>query len=311
MLERASGQFIIEGNVEEIFGGISGATRIARISQTCRFTGTLEGESIAEYTAVLPRESEGSFQGFQRISGALGEREGTFVICVTGDYAKGAPRGSWTIVPKSGSGDFVHIRGGGTFTQPANKPGTYKFEFDLRKPRRSRDAIAAETTELIPGIDIVAEEEIAPEATAVVATPVEESIAAKPARRTRKQAKPVAIEAEVIPTAIEAPARKRTRTPKPPNIETAAITPPAPASKPRRKRTDASVEPAIPAPVAEAPRKRSRIAPVDTPVVVTAQESPAPEPKPTRRKKATPPPEPLPLAVVDPKPTRQRKAKAA
>ena len=162
MLERARGQYTIEGTVEDIYGGVSGAARIARISQTFLFSGALEGESVAEYTAVLPRDGNGSFQGYQRITGALGEREGTFVVCVTGEYLKGQPCGVWSIVPKSGSGDFVHIRGSGTFTQSAGKTGSYSFEFDLRKPRASRTAsVAAEPDELIPGIDIVAEEDAA------------------------------------------------------------------------------------------------------------------------------------------------------
>jgi hypothetical protein len=343
VLERASGQFTIEGNVEDIFGGISGATRIARISQTCLFTGALQGESIAEYTAVLPRGGDGSFQGFQRISGALGEREGTFVVCVTGEYAKGQPRGSWTIVPKSGSGDFVHIRGSGTFSQSPGKAGNYKFEFDLRKPRKTRDAGAAaepEATELIPGIDVVAEDELTPEIEPIAATPLDETPVEKPVRRPRKKAappepevvEPAALEPAVAPKRsrkkaapvvveaiaeppVTAPAPSRKRSPKkePLVVEVANTVAIEPTPKPRRTRGKAIAEPVAvePAPAPATPRKRARKT-TEVEIVESTAIAIESKPKPARRKKpVVPTPEPVPLPVALEKPARQRKANAA
>ena len=339
MLERANGQFTIEGQVEDIFGGISGATRIARISQTCLFTGALEGESIAEYTAVLPREGDGSVQGFQRISGTLEEREGSFVVCVTGAYAKGQLRGTWAIVPKSGSGDFLHIRGNGTFAHSAGKSGNYKLEFDLRKPRKPRvvdTAEAAETSELVPGIDIVADE-------AMDRVPVaSEPIDASPPRRRRTKAEPV-VEAPPVVVAESLP--KRPRTSRGPAIAiTAPVVPgeSAPKTKRARKKADvveqsdapsktaeersvrssrrsrtksepgiAPVEP-VAAPAVETPRKQTRKAPKTVLTEpATAESNPVPEPNAPRRKKATIPPEPVPLPTAQHKPARTRKAKAA
>jgi hypothetical protein len=343
VLERASGQFTIEGNVEDIFGGISGATRIARISQTCLFTGALQGESIAEYTAVLPREGDGSFQGFQRISGVLGEREGTFVVCVTGEYTRGQPRGSWTIVPKSGSGDFAHIRGSGTFSQSPGKTGRFQLEFDLRKPRKARDAGAAAESgmgELIPGIDVVAEDESSREIEPIVAAPLAEPPAEKPVRRPRKKAappEPLVVESSAVAPAV---APKRPRKKAAPVLVEAVAEPPVPTPGPAPKRSrkkeivvveepiPVAVEPtpkrrrtrskaiaeqvaADPAPAPPAPRKRARKtteAEVPEPTSVVTE----PKPKPARRTKTvvqTPAPVPLPVALE--KPARQRKAKAA
>jgi hypothetical protein len=332
VLERAKGQFKIEGNVEDIFGGISGAARIARISQTCVFTGELEGESIAEYTAVLPREGEGSFQGFQRISGKLGEREGSFVVGVTGAYHHGQPRGRWTIVPKSGSGDFLHIRGEGEFELPAGKPATYRLEFDVRKPRAAR-AAADEVTQSDEA-PVVEETEIVE---AVAPSPVEIEQPAKPARR--KQPKPVpaatqapepveqparparrkktepAIAADQLPVAVAkpAPAAKpaRRKKPKPVSLEPApelAPEPPVQIAKPaRRKKTPAVAaepEPVVAAkPQRKSPRKK-------TEPVQTAAEAPAPvASKLTHCKKAAPVKEAAP-APVESTPSR-RKSKPA
>ena len=324
VLERASGQFIIDGQVEDILGGISGAARIARISQSCRFSGQLEGESMAEFTAVLPREGDGSFHGFQRISGSLGEREGTFVLSVTGEIHKGQPRGSWAIVPKSGSDDFAHIRGSGTFSLPDGKPGKYQLEFDLRKPRAAKTAaveMADETPDVARDEVVAAPDEVIEAPVALVeklarkprarkVAPVAEVIAEAPAKRTRSRKTEPATPEPLV--AAEQPA-KRTRSRK---VEPAAPAPVGMSKPPAKRARSRKAEPIIPEPpVAESTpkpkraRKSTPAEPAIEPVVAEVVSEPAPS-KPARRKKAAPP-EPIALPVKAPAPARKRRAKAA
>jgi hypothetical protein len=326
VLERASGQFIIDGQVEDIFGGTGGAARIARISQSCRFSGQLEGESMAEFTAVLPREGDGSFHGFQRVGGTLGEREGSFVLSVTGEIHKGQPRGSWSIVPKSGSGDFVHIRGGGTFSLPDGKPGKYQLEFDLRKPRAAKSAVAETAEEAtvdtveqvvdapIAAVDIPVDVPMKPARKPRVknAEPVIEVVAEAPVKRSRsRKAEPTAPE----PVAAIEPPAKRARTRK---VEPTTPAPVVTSEKPVKRTRSRKVEPAPPAPTAVEPaakpkrgRKSATNVPAAEPLAAVAEpvqeQAPA---KPARRKK-TPPPEPIALPVAEPVSPRKRRAKAA
>lgn len=315
LLERASGQFTIEDNVEDIFGGISGATRIARISQTCLFTGVLQGESIAEYTAVLPCKSDGSFQGFQRISGALGEREGAFVISVTGEYARGQSRGSWTIVPKSGSGDFVHIRGNGTFSQSAGKSGSYKLEFDLRKPRKSRDISTTDRIDTLPEKDRANDQSAIPIDTKIT-PPMEKQPVAKSARRSRKKQEtnePVLTESIIVePTPTPLP--KRSRTKSTPVVTTAVVESPVISPVLPQKRSRAKsiplIEETVPV-VVETAKRRSRIQPKTT-EPAPPDSAPVVEPKSAKRKKTTSPiPEALSVPIVQEAPHRRRDTKAA
>jgi hypothetical protein len=345
VLERARGQFKIEGNVEDIFGGISGAARIARISQTCIFTGELEGESIAEYTAVLPREGEGTFQGFQRISGKLGEREGTFVVGVTGAYRQGQSRGQWSIVPKSGSGDFLHIRGEGEFELPAGKPATYRLEFDVRKQRATRAAVDAAESDDTPIVEEIELVEAVAEPVVVIEQP------AKPIRRKqpkpapkakaapgpveravrasrRKKAEPV-VAAEQIPVAVAAsePVAKRARRKKPSPVPE----PPIQTAKPARGKKSPPVAAVEPEPVVAAktqrktPRKQTEPvpAPAEAPAPIARKQArrkktqpvkdgtpAATKPAPSRRKPKPTPAEPVPLPVAQAKPPRQRRKAA-
>ena len=326
MLERAKGQFTIEGNVEEIFGGIAGAARIARISQSCRFSGELEGESMAEFTAMLPREGDGRFHGFQRISGTLGEREGTFVMSVTGEIQKGQPRGSWAIVPKSGSGDFVHIRGDGTFSLPDGKPGTYRLEFDLRKPRAAK-ATTAEAVAVTPDVAIE-------EATETPAESIEAPVAA-PEKRTRKprarKAEPLAevvVDAPVKRTrtrmaksvsaepvvAAEQPAKRTRSTKSETATSTTAVVAEPPTKRARRRQTESAAPAEViaePTPKPKRSRKASQKDPATEPEAAAAGAPQEIVPiKPHRRKKPAPP-EPVVLPVAERTAPRRRRAKAA
>lgn len=294
MLERASGQFTIDGQVEDIHGGFGGAARIARISQTCRFSGELEGESMAEFTAVLPRESDGSFHGFQRVSGTLGEREGTFVLSVTGEIHKGQPRGSWMIVPKSGSGDFAHIRGSGTFSLPDGKPGRYQLEFDLRKPRASKAAPVESAEKPMARPKEIVE---APVAAVETSTPAPE----KPVRKPR--AKKIEPPVEVAPEASV----KRTRSRKVDETAPDPVVAVAPKEKrPRSRKAEPAVEEAMPIASEPAKAQPRRTRKPTSSVVERAEVEGAPEPKRSRGRKAEPV---VPLQAVAepaPKPKRSR-----
>lgn len=329
MLERAKGQFVVEGNVEEIFGDISGAARIARISQTCVYTGALEAESIAEYTAVLPREGDGGFQGFQRISGKLGEREGTFVVGVTGEYHRGQPRGRWTIVPKSGSGDFQHMRGDGEFELASGKPGSYRLEFDLRKPRAARAATESQPIEELPlnqepeVVEVAASlvpETRTPERparrqkSALVPTaesPVEQIVESRKSARRKKSVLAVAVAQPPIVAASEdppaKPARRRKTQPAPEPI--AVVEPDSTApTKPSRQRTRKTVDTsALPVPEDASTAKRPARHKKSGPVVEATPEPVTPAPRKTR----TPHTEPIPISLAKSKSTRQRRSKAA
>lgn len=316
MLERASGQFIIDGQVEDILGGISGAARIARISQTCRFTGELEGESLAEFTAVLPREGDGSFHGFQRVSGTLGEREGTFVLSVSGEIHKGQPRGAWSIVPKSGSGDFVHIRGGGEFSLPDGKPGKYRLEFDLRKPRASKAAAAiaplqkpaAESIDLDEAIETPVIEPSVPVEEKPVrkprfrkAEPSAEAVSATPAKRSRSR-KAEHVSAEPVP---ETPAKRaRSRKVEPVSAEPVAVVEPV-VKRGRSRAAESRPAETPPIEVTPAPSARTRA----KKTAVAAAEPAAPEPKRSRTRKADPVTPVETVADAGPKPKRTRSRK--
>lgn len=313
MLERAIGQFTIEDQVEDICGAPNDPARIAHIEHTLQFTGEFEGRGLAEYTAVLFAHGASSVLGFQRISGKLGEREGRFVVQITGDSVQGMHRGRWSIVPKSGTGDFLHIRGEGSYSRSSGKPGNYILEFDLRKPRKSRDASTTDRIDTLPEFDRT-HDELPTQVDTKITTPVEKQPVAKSTSRSRKkQESNEPVRAESI-TVEPTPIPKRSRKKSTPVVTTAVVESPiiSPALPQKRSRAKSIplVEETVPV-VIETTKQRSRIQPKTTEPATTASASIV-EPKPTRRKKTTSPiPESLSVPIAQEAPNRRRDTKAA
>jgi len=80
------------------------------------FSGDIEGSGVAEFLQTARSESEASFVGVERVTGSLGGRSGSFVLQDQGTVKDGVVSGTWFVVPGSGSGELVGLRGEGGFT---------------------------------------------------------------------------------------------------------------------------------------------------------------------------------------------------
>jgi hypothetical protein len=85
----AKGTFEVTGWAEEIFGRSEGSARLARVNSTHSFQGDIEGEGTVEYVMVHADDSPVRFVGLERVIGKIGDREGTFVLELSGTlYAR-------------------------------------------------------------------------------------------------------------------------------------------------------------------------------------------------------------------------------
>src|SRR5262249_62005429 len=75
-----------------------------RLTET--FTGDIEGESPVRALQVLRDDKSASLVSMQRVSGRLGGRQGTFVLQGSEIVEYGKIKGSWSIVPGSGTDCF-------------------------------------------------------------------------------------------------------------------------------------------------------------------------------------------------------------
>lgn len=84
-----------------------------RICET--FSGDIDGESTVRALQVLRDDRSGTLFSVQRLRGALGGRQGTFVLQGSATVEKGAIKATWIVVPGSGTGDLSGLRGEGGF----------------------------------------------------------------------------------------------------------------------------------------------------------------------------------------------------
>jgi hypothetical protein len=79
------------------------------------YSGGLEGEGMLQYLLCYRADQTGVFMGYERVTGSIGDRKGSFVWKHDGIFQPSGVRTTLTIVPGSATGDLVGLRGEGSF----------------------------------------------------------------------------------------------------------------------------------------------------------------------------------------------------
>ncbi|GIH89926.1 DUF3224 domain-containing protein [Planobispora siamensis] len=126
-MPRATGTFTIDSWEPEPYDEREGTT-LTRVHLTKTFHGDLEGTSTTDIiTATGQVESSAAYAGFERFTGTVHNRKGSFVLHHTATAHADESSLSWTILPTSGTGELTGIRGGG---QIVNGNGRHSFHLD-------------------------------------------------------------------------------------------------------------------------------------------------------------------------------------
>src|SRR5881275_2653946 len=93
------------------------------------FTGDIDGESPVRALQVLRDDHSASLVSIQRFHGKLAGRLGTFVLQGSETVENGKIKASWFVVPGSGTGDLVGLRGEGGFEGQFGKGSNGTLEY--------------------------------------------------------------------------------------------------------------------------------------------------------------------------------------
>lgn len=132
MVTQASGTFRGVTWDEAPYSEIEGGPKLTHAHVTNTYEGDVTGESVGAYVMVYPGEIA-IFAGYERITGAIGGRKGSFVLRHDGTWEQGVVRTTWTIVPGSGTGDLAGVVGSGSYTathEVSDTPFTLTYSFD-------------------------------------------------------------------------------------------------------------------------------------------------------------------------------------
>jgi hypothetical protein len=96
------------------------------------FSGDIDGESPVRALQVLRDDRSASMVSVQRFRGRLGGRHGAFVLQGSEIVENGKIKATWFVVPGSGTGDLVGLRGEGGFEGQFGKgsSGTLQYWFE-------------------------------------------------------------------------------------------------------------------------------------------------------------------------------------
>jgi len=88
---------------------------LAEVRITETFSGDIDGESTVRALQIQGDDHSARLVSMQRVSGKLAGRQGTFVLQGAEVVANGEIKATWSVVPGSGTGDLVGLRGEGGF----------------------------------------------------------------------------------------------------------------------------------------------------------------------------------------------------
>ena len=130
MTQRASGTFEVK-LTPQTQDDKSAGPAVGRMSLDKKFHGDLEATSLGEMLAFTTSvQGSAGYVAMEKVSGTLKGKSGTFVLQHSGTMTRGEPQLSITVVPDSGTGQFVGLSGRMTI-QIADGKHSYDFEYTL------------------------------------------------------------------------------------------------------------------------------------------------------------------------------------
>jgi len=100
----------------------------ARLEES--FSGDINGNGTVEtLQATSKRDGLSHFTGIERIVGKVNEKNGTFLLQVTGTVKEKKMKCDWFVIPGSGTGQLTGLCGEGGFTATLGKGGDVYLDY--------------------------------------------------------------------------------------------------------------------------------------------------------------------------------------
>jgi hypothetical protein len=112
-MKTANARFALKSWDEKPYSEGEGLPKLTRAAVAKTFTGDLTGEGHVEYLMMYRADGTASFVGFERITGSVAGRAGSFVLQRTGVFENGVAKESYVVVTGSGTGELQGLRGEG------------------------------------------------------------------------------------------------------------------------------------------------------------------------------------------------------
>ncbi len=112
---RATGRIVVGTYEPRAWSDVEGAPTLSLIHVVETFEGDIEGQGEVYFVQAARPDGTASFVGQERVTGSLAGRTGSFVFQDAGTLEGSLVRGTWFVVPGSGTGGLAGLRGEGGF----------------------------------------------------------------------------------------------------------------------------------------------------------------------------------------------------
>ncbi|MBY8605557.1 MAG: DUF3224 domain-containing protein [Burkholderia sp.] len=127
---QASGPFEVKLNPESL-SAVAASSGLGRMSLDKQFHGDLEAVSHGEMLAFRSSvQGSAGYVAMETVQGALGGRNGSFVLQHSSTMTRGQPQQSITVVPDSGTGELLGLSGA-MIIHIDNGRHSYSFDYEL------------------------------------------------------------------------------------------------------------------------------------------------------------------------------------
>ena len=113
MKTSAHARFAIKSWDEKPYSEGQDLPKLTRAGVMKTFTGDIEGEGQVEYLMMYRSDGSATFVGLERVVGRISGKAGSFVLQRTGVFESGQAKESYAIIPGSGTGELLGLRGDG------------------------------------------------------------------------------------------------------------------------------------------------------------------------------------------------------
>jgi hypothetical protein len=127
----AKASFEIKGWDEETYQDLAGDGKLTRASVKQAFNGDIEGSGSVEWLMCYRDEGQARFVGLQQVAGRLGNRSGTFVVETVGTFDGKIAKGSWNVIPDSGTDELSGLSGEGELSAPFQSTPSVVLTYNL------------------------------------------------------------------------------------------------------------------------------------------------------------------------------------
>jgi hypothetical protein len=130
-MTRAEGSFEVTSWNEESYEELEGGGKLTRASVEQRFSGAIVGHGAVQWLMAYRSDGTAHFVGLQRVRGSVGARTGSFLLETSGEFDGVEAHGTWSVVPRSGTGELEGLRGTGAFRAPHGSKAAFELDYEI------------------------------------------------------------------------------------------------------------------------------------------------------------------------------------